>query len=307
MRPHVALRYLLPMLLAGLLARCSSPGDTSRVPTLPATVAVGPTPLGQSRPFVTVTAAPAALVPASSPSPASTIPVYGYRVVKAYPHDRGAFTEGLAYVDDQLYESTGLNGKSSLRRVDLATGRVLQQRDLNAAYFGEGIAILDGRIVQLTWQSHVGFVYDRGSFAPQRQFGYRTEGWGLAADGVHLIMSDGTATLHWLDPQTFQETRSVAVRDDAGPVTQLNELECIDGEIYANIWQTDRIARIDPQTGRVTAWIDLQGLLGEQDRAVPVDVLNGIAYDARRHRLFVTGKLWPKLFEIELVPPARRH
>jgi glutamine cyclotransferase len=208
------------------------------------------------------------------------------------------------YVDGVLYEGTGLNGRSSLRRVDLESGKVLQRRDLAREYFGEGIAVFGKRIIQLTWQSRVGFVYDRESFALQRQFSYRTEGWGLTHDGKSLIMSDGTATLRWLDPETFAETRSVVVRDQNGPVVRLNELEYIRGEIYANIWQTDRIARIDPQTGRVTGWIDLRGLLSLEDRqSSDADVLNGIAYDAANDRLFVTGKLWPKLFEIELTEP----
>jgi len=240
--------------------------------------------------------------PTSAPS--LPVPVYGYRIVKTYPHDPEAFTQGLVYVDGVLYEGTGLNGRSSLRRVDLESGRVLQRRDLAREYFGEGIAVFGKRIIQLTWQSRVGFVYDRESFALQRQFSYPTEGWGLTHDGKSLIMSDGTATLRWLDPETFAETRSLEVRDQNGPVVRLNELEFIRGEIYANIWLTDRIARIDPQTGRVTGWIDLRGLLSPAERQSSADaVLNGIAYDAANDRLFVTGKLWPKLFEITLIPP----
>jgi len=232
----------------------------------------------------------------------SAIPRYGYRVVNTYPHDRGAFTEGLQYVDGALYESTGRNGASDLRRVALETGEVQQRCTLPEAYFGEGVTVLDEKIFQLTWQNHTGFVYARAGFTWQRSFTYPTEGWGLTHDGQRLIMSDGTATIHFLDPATLEETSHIDVYDDHGPVVLLNELEYVRGEIYANVWQTDQIARIDPQSGQVLGWIDLSGLLSAEDRNQPVDVLNGIAYDAARDRLFVTGKLWPKLFEIELVP-----
>ena len=228
-------------------------------------------------------------------------PVYGYAVVRAYPHDREAFTQGLAF-DDQgvLYESTGQRGQSSLRRVELSSGTVLQRRDLPTSLFGEGIAVFGDHIIQLTWQAGRAFVYDKANFALLREFTYRTEGWGLTHDGRRLIMSDGTATLYFLHPDTFAETLRLTVRDHRGPVIRLNELEHVRGEILANIWQTDRIARVDPRTGHVTGWIDLAGLLQPSDRRQPVDVLNGIAYDTRTDRLFVTGKWWPKLFEITL-------
>ena len=230
-------------------------------------------------------------------------PTYGYTVVRAYPHDREAFTQGLAF-DDQgtLYESTGQRGQSSLRRVELSSGAILQRHDLPAALFGEGIAVSGDHIFQLTWQAGRAFVYDKASFSVLQEFTYRTEGWGLTHDGRRLIMSDGTATLYFLHPDTFAETARLTVRDHRGPVIRLNELEYVRGEILANVWQTDRIARINPQTGQVTGWIDLTGLLPPSDRHQPVDVLNGIAYDPRTDRLFVTGKWWPKLFEITLAP-----
>jgi glutamine cyclotransferase len=231
----------------------------------------------------------------------SAIPRYGYRVVNTYPHDRGAFTEGLQYVDGALYEGTGLNGRSELRRVALETGEAQQRCALPQAYFGEGVTVLGDKVYQLTWRNQVGFVYDKANFTLQRSFTYSGEGWGLTHDGQRLIMSDGTATIHFLDPATLQETGRIEVYDDHGPVARLNELEYVRGEIYANVWQTNQIARIDPHSGQVVGWIDLGGLLSAEDRTQPVDVLNGIAYDAARDRLFVTGKLWPKLFEIELI------
>ncbi|HEX2497865.1 MAG TPA: glutaminyl-peptide cyclotransferase [Actinomycetes bacterium] len=240
----------------------------------------------------------------ASRPPAAATPTFGYRVVASHPHDPGAFTQGLAYVNGTLYEATGSAGvgPSSLRRVDLATGAVQARHDLAGEDFGEGIAVVGDRIIQLTWQSQTGFVYDRATLRPLGTFRYPGEGWGLAYDGRRLIMSDGTDRLRFLDPTTFVEVGSVLVRDAGRPVDQLNELEYIDGQVYANVWQTDRIVRIDPATGQVTAVIDLAGLLPAADReSGQVDVLNGIAYDAAGDRLFVTGKLWPKLYEIELV------
>lgn len=230
----------------------------------------------------------------------STTPVYSYRIVNVYPHDPVAFTQGLVYHDGLLYEGTGLKTMSSLRRVVLETGAVEQQHDLDAEYFGEGITLYDDRIIQLTWQNRVGFVYDL-DFTQLYTFTYPTEGWGITHDGTRLIMSDGTSTLRFWDPETLEEIGQVEVYDDLGPVVRLNELEYVDGRVYANVWQTDRVAIIDPQSGKVTAWIDLSGLLEPEDDDPPVDVLNGIAYDAEGDRLFVTGKWWPKLFEIELV------
>ena len=201
-----------------------------------------------------------------------------------------------------LYEDTGLNGQSTLRREDLSSGKVLQSQPLSSEYFGEGITVWKDQIIQLTWQSHIGFVYDKASFKLLKLFNYPTEGWGLTHDDTYLIMSDGTPIIHFLDPNTLQEVKKIEVRDAYGPVVNLNELEYICGEIFANIWQTDRIARISPETGQVIGWIDLSGLLSAEDRVPPIDVLNGIAYDAAHDRLFVTGKLWPKLFEITLRP-----
>ena len=239
-------------------------------------------------------------------------PQYGYRVVHSYPHDRAAFTEGLFYLDGVLYESTGLEGRSSIRKERLESGEVLQSRTVPAQYFGEGVVAWKDRLIELTWRSHVGFVYDLKTLAPFAEFQYPGEGWALTRDDHRLIMSDGTDELRFLDPDTLKELGRVRVTDEGHPVDQLNELEYVKGEVFANIWQTNRIARIDPTTGRVLGWIDLSGLLSEADqRAAPVDVLNGIAYDAKGDRLFVTGKLWPKLFEIKLVrkgpPPRSRH
>ncbi len=242
----------------------------------------------------------ASLLPACSNHGAA--PQYTCRVVNTYPHDRAAFTQGLVWEDGFLYEGTGLNGNSSLRMVELETGNVLKRRLLPGQYFGEGITIFQGRIMQLTWRSRTGFVYDKETFEPLQQFLYETEGWGLTHDGKRLIMSTGGANLYFLDPATFRRTGQLYVHDQSGPVGMLNELEYVRGEIYANVWKTDTIARIDPETGRVTGWIRLEGLLSAEDYAQPVDVLNGIAYDAENDRLFVTGKLWPKLFEITLVP-----
>jgi glutamine cyclotransferase len=231
------------------------------------------------------------------------IPVYSYNITNTYPHDPDAFTEGLVFEEGFLYEGTGLEEQSTLRRVELETGAILQIYELPGQFFGEGITIYGDKIIQLTWQSHVGFVYDKDSFELLEQFDYPTEGWGITHNGTHLIMSDGTSTLHFLDPLTFEETGQISVFTNNGPVDRLNELEYVQGEIYANVWQTDRIARIDPETGQVVGWIDLEGLLTAEDRTEPVDVLNGIAYDGETDRLFVTGKLWPKLFEIDLIAP----
>lgn len=231
-----------------------------------------------------------------------SIPRYTYRIVHVYPHDQNAFTQGLAFENGFLYEGTGLYGHSTLRRVELVTGNILQECSIPDQFFGEGITIYDDRIMQLTWQSRVGFVYDKASFELLRQFDYATEGWGITSDGKRLIMSDGSSTLYFLDPITFREVGRTEVSDNSGPVSRLNELEYVNGEIYANVWLTDFIARISPDTGNVIGWIDLHGLLTAEDRSGPVDVLNGIAYDARDNRLFVTGKLWPKVFEITLVP-----
>jgi glutamine cyclotransferase len=225
-----------------------------------------------------------------------------YKILHTYPHDSSAYTQGLIYLDGHLYESTGLNGRSSLRMVDLETGRILQSATVPSRYFAEGLTNWGSTLIQLTWQSHIAFVYDRFSFRLLRTLHYQGEGWGLTQDGIHLILSDGTATLRFLDPETFQMVRSVVVKDRGSPVTQLNELEYVRGEVYANVWHTDRIARISPSTGEVLGWIDLSGLLPADQHPNSEAVLNGIAYDAQHDRLFVTGKLWPELFEIRVIP-----
>jgi glutamine cyclotransferase len=225
-----------------------------------------------------------------------------YQVIHTYPHDAHAFTQGLVYIDGHLYESTGLNGQSSLRMDDLETGKMLQLHDVPANCFAEGLTDWGSTLVQLTWQDHIIFVYDRFSFHLLRTLPYPGEGWGLTHDGSHLILSDGSATLRFLDPATFHQVRHISVSDHGKPVTQLNELEFIHGQIYANIWHSDRIARISPATGKVLGWIDLSGLLPVSEKSGAEAVLNGIAYDPARDRLFVTGKLWPKLYEIKIVP-----
>lgn len=223
-----------------------------------------------------------------------------YTVVNTYPHDRGAFTQGLLYRDGHLYESTGLNGRSSLREVDLATGKVLRRHDIEAKYFAEGLAEVGDRLVQLTWQSQIGFVYDRKTFKLERTFDYIGEGWGLVHDGKRLILSDGSATLRFLDDKTFTETGHLDVTYQGQPMRQLNELEMVKGALFANVWGTPFIVVIDLASGRVTGQIDCTTLLAPEDRTPPVDVLNGIAWDAKKERLFVTGKLWPKVFELRL-------
>lgn len=230
----------------------------------------------------------------------ATLPTYGYTVVRALSHDTSAFTQGLEYLDGFLYEGTGLNGRSSIRKVKLETGEVLQRRDVPHEHFGEGLTIWRSELFQLTYKSGVAFVYDRQTFAPRHTFKYAGEGWGLTHDMSGLIMSDGTESLRFLDPATFSERRRVRVTALGAPVTSLNELEYVEGEIFANVWQTDYIARVDPATGQVRGWVDLRGLLSTRERN-SADVLNGIAYDAAGNRLFVTGKLWPKVFEIRLV------
>lgn len=234
---------------------------------------------------------------------AAPVQYYGYEVVRAYPHDSAAFTQGLFYLDGYLYESTGLVSESSIRRVELNTGKVLQNTPIAPPYFGEGIVNWKDRIISLTWQHHVGWVFDLQKLKVRSEFHYPREGWGLTQDGKQLIMSDGTAALRLLDPETLRQTGKIDVTWQGQPLGNLNELEWIKGEIYANVWLTDWIVRIDPASGRVVGVIDLKGLLSAQDRQhSDPDVLNGIAYDAEHDRLFVTGKRWPKLFEIRLVP-----
>ena len=274
------LRYPLSFMLVLIITACS------------------PTAATPSAPACDNAAAPLS-TPVSGPSSA-WIPIFTYKVINSYPHDQAAFTEGLEWANGVLYEATGY--QSTLRRVDLSSGQVLQSQALSSEYFGEGLTVWQDQIVQLTWQSHLGFVYDKTTFKLLRQFNYPSEGWGLTHDDTYLIMSDGTPVIHFLDPDTFQEVKKIEVHDARGPIVNLNELEYICGEIFANIWQTDRIARISPATGQVIGWIDLSGLLNPQNRTSEEGVLNGIAYDAVHDRLFVTGKLWPRLFEIKLVP-----
>jgi glutamine cyclotransferase len=239
---------------------------------------------------------------AGSGQGAEAVPVYGYTVVRSYPHDPRAFTQGLILRNGFFYEGTGLNKRSSLRKVKVETGEVVQNTPLSEEYFGEGITDWKGSLVQLTWQSQIGFVYDLQSFERTKTFSYTGEGWGLTHDDTRLIMSDGTPQLRFIDPATMKETGRITVRDARGPVQNLNELEYVKGEIFANIWQTDRIARIDPKTGDVVGWIDCKGLLPAKDViAQHTDVLNGIAYDPATKRLWVTGKFWPKVIEIKLV------
>jgi glutamine cyclotransferase len=263
----------------------------------------------RARHLAVVVAVLAAIAAAGSPQrqPAlrpAALPRNSYRVINVYPHDPQAYTQGLVFVDGFLYESTGLNGRSSIRKVKLETGAVVDQRPVDARYFAEGLAEWRGKLVQLTWQSHLAFVYDRATLRQERTFSYNSDGWGLTSDGSSFILSDGSAdgTLRFHDPSTFRLIKRVTVRDRGMPVAALNELEFVKGEVWANVWHTDRIARIRPATGEVVAWIDLDRLLLPGQVTDHEAVLNGIAYDAARDRIFVTGKLWPKLFEIQLQP-----
>ncbi|MBI3943342.1 MAG: glutaminyl-peptide cyclotransferase [Chloroflexi bacterium] len=306
-----------------LILACTSLPQTAAQPTAPAQIAavqtlivppiLPPTKIPLSSPTPVPTKAAAVTVPTLGITPVptgavysvtKTVPIYSYQVIHTYPHDQAAFTEGLVYDQGILFEGTGLRGQSEIRRVDLESGTVVQSYALAQDYFGEGIAVYQDKLIQLTWQSHIGFIYNKNDFTFLQDFHYSTEGWGITYDGQRLIMSDGTPTLHFLDPVTLQETGHIEVLDNGKPVYNLNELEYIKGEVYANVWHTDRIARINPATGRVASWINLQGILSPGERRDPEAVLNGIAYDADHDRIFVTGKLWPKLFEIKLVPPA---
>ena len=244
---------------------------------------------------------------ACAPAPASSIaaqrkpaPVQSYKVIATFPHDTTSFTQGLVFASDgQLYESTGLEGESTLRRVDIATGQTLQRIDVPSQYFAEGLAMVGDELLQLTWQHKLGFVYDRNTFKQKRTFSYKTEGWGIAYDGTSsLVMSDGSDTLTFLDPKTLAVTKTLRVQEAGRPVGNLNELEWIEGEIWANVWMTDRIARISPNTGEVNAWIDLSSLYPASQRMPPADVMNGIAYDKATRRIYITGKKWPRLYQI---------
>jgi glutaminyl-peptide cyclotransferase len=237
--------------------------------------------------------------PANTPTPA-VVPKYGYQIVNIWPHDSNAFTQGLILVDGKLLESTGQEGHSSLRSVELETGKILKKVAVPEPYFAEGIAVLNGKVYQLTWQHQLGFIYDSQTFEKVGQFNYNGEGWGLTTDGKSLILSDGSNRLRFIDPSNFQVTKTITVLDGKTPVNQLNELEFVQGEIYANIWHNDKIAIIDPQSGHVNSWLDLTGLISKEEVQDPEAVLNGIAYDQANNKLFVTGKLWPSLFEIRV-------
>jgi glutaminyl-peptide cyclotransferase len=243
----------------------------------------------------------AAAVPASVPDAPERLKV---KVLSTFPHDPEAFTQGLVLDGDTLYESTGLNGKSSLREVDPKTGKVKRKQDVAPEYFAEGLALVDGRLIQLTWKEEKAFVYNRADFKPAGEFRYDGEGWGLCWDGTRLVMSDGSDRLTFRDPKTFAVQSILNVSLAGKPATELNELECVDGVVYANVWQTDDILRIDPKDGRVTAVIDASGLLTPEERQ-KTDVLNGIAWNPKTKTFLITGKLWPKMFEVELVPAPR--
>jgi glutamine cyclotransferase len=235
-----------------------------------------------------------------APTANAVVPKYGYQILNIWPHDSNAFTQGLILADGKLLESTGQEGRSSLRSVELETGKVLKKVDVPVPYFAEGITLLNGKIYQLTWQHQLGFIYNAQNFERVGQFNYDGEGWGLTTDGQSLILSDGSNRLRFLDPSSFRVTKTITVVDNQAPVNELNELEYVQGSIYANIWHDDRIAIIDPQNGRVTGWLDLTGLIPQGELQDPEAVLNGIAYDQANNKLLVTGKLWPRLFEIKV-------
>ena len=227
-------------------------------------------------------------------------PKYGYEVLNMWEHDPYAFTQGFLFFDGKLLESTGEEGRSSLRRVEPQTGKILKKINVPEPYFAEGIAVLNGKVYQLTWQHQLGFIYDAQSFEEVGEFKYEGEGWGLTTDGKSLILSNGSNQIRFLDPASFKVTRTITVTDNKTPINQLNELEWVQGEIYANVWHDQKIAVINAETGRVSAWIDLTGLMPPEELSDPEAVLNGIAYDQAGGRLFVTGKLWPRVFEIKV-------
>ncbi|MCL7454188.1 MAG: glutaminyl-peptide cyclotransferase [Anaerolineae bacterium] len=292
----------LVLLTLALALSCAPTSGSTPAPAVPNTPEATATPT--PTPIPTLVPTTGASLPTSAPEASATqeTPVYGFRVVNEYPHDHLAFTQGLVYTDGILYEGTGLTlGRSGLRKVELETGEVLQIHNLGSEYFGEGISVVGDRIWQLTWKNQVAFLYDKETFEQLDTVQYSTEGWGLTYDGERLIMSDGTAALYFRDPHTFELLGQVAVYDEKGPVARLNELEYIDGQVFANVFTTDWIAIIDPATGRVDAWLDLTALVEQAELPPEVDVMNGIAYDIIGERLFVTGKWWPTLYEIELV------
>lgn len=249
--------------------------------------------------IVLVLTLPTAQAQATHPTP-----VYGYKVVATFPHSTSSYTEGFFYLNGLFYEGTGLKGQSQLLVEDPATGHVLKHLDIPPQYFGEGIVDFGPNLYEWTWQSHIGWVYDRATLRKLATFTYSGEGWGMTRDATHIITDDGTAIIRFRDPKDFHEVRSITVTDQGAPVTELNELEYIHGEIYANVWHTNRIARISPKDGHVIAWIDLTGLLPDVFHLSDEAVLNGIAYDPQHDRLFVTGKQWPTIFQIKLIPPS---
>jgi glutamine cyclotransferase len=311
----IMLMFVLLGIAALFLAACKQP-EPETVASLPTAVSTSPPLLPTpEQNVITITPATAASTgsaqavltcdPFTTPTiePPANVPSYSYEIINSTPHDPTAFTQGLLFVDGVLYESTGIKlTPSSLRQVDLDSGEVLQMEKIGSDYFGEGLTLWQDKLIQLTWQNRVAFVYDKDSFALLESWNYTTEGWGLTHNGRCLIMSDGSNILYFRDPETFAVVGQVAVFDNNGPVTQLNELEFIDGEVWANVWQSNRIVRINPENGQVVGSIDLTGLLDTTNLTERADVLNGIAYDAENGRIFVTGKLWPTLFEIRIVP-----
>lgn len=294
---------LLLLTACGEAEPTATPVPPSPTPTVAATATpttAPPTPTIAPTDTPTPMVSPLSALP--TPEPVSEIPTYSYAVIEEYPHDPNAYTQGLILVDGVLYEGTGRRGQSTLRRVDLESGEVLQGIRLPEQFFGEGITLFNDRIYQLTWTEQTGFIFDPTTFDLISTFTYPTEGWGLTHDGEQLIMSDGTEYLYFLDPETLERTNQVMVTANGAPVNMLNELEYIDGLVYANIWQTDYIVQIDPASGEVMAIIDMSGLFPPEKRSDAQAVLNGIAYDAANDRLYVTGKLWPSLYWIELVP-----
>ena len=313
-RPRWGMWFVIILLLVVIIAVAwwVWPGDEEHLTTPTATETQGtmtmPSPTVSATTEPSQTASPT-IEPSSTATATITVPPemfqpMTYEVVNAFPHDPEAFTQGLIYLDGYLYESTGLYGESSLRKVELETGEVLQQVDLSSEYFAEGLTAWEDTLLQITWRENTGFVYDLEDFSLLDQFSYSTEGWGLTQDDQQLIMSDGTPTLYFLDPATFEVIGSVTVTYQGETVERLNELEYFDGQVFANIWQTDYIVRIDPASGEVLGWIDLGGILPQDLRTATTDVLNGIAYDQEGDRLFITGKFWPRLYEIRLVPAS---
>lgn len=318
---------VVALTVAGCNGRAVAPAPVAAPPqaTATSTAAAGAGAESATEPTASAVAATATVAETAMDTVADSVsapPVYGYNVLQELPHDMRAYTQGLVYAEGVFYESTGLRGQSTLRRVDPASGQILNRLAVPEQYFAEGLELFEDRLYQLTWQGRVGFIYaleEDGAPVKVGEFTYASEGWGLTHNGAELILSDGTDTLYFLNPASFAVTRQIKVRDGETAVTRLNELEYIDGSIYANVWMTDRIAVIDPSDGRVTAWIDLTGLLADADRAAMLDawanagvdagwvqanaVLNGIAYDEASGRLYVTGKLWPKVYVVELEEP----